>query len=226
MRLPASGVGNRGRSGVAVKPGDEVTVHQLLGRIAYFHALFIEPALTSDERLSTDKPCCSHQDYTGSRPPSVPTESAGTAWTVLDEIARALGKHLVPYPRPDRHCCAICRVAASGTAIAQAWTITEHRAYHRPPPTGRLLQVCSSTAAARLAHVFAEQHGTHCRALAQTEAADTSLLPESEELPLTGELLALWQDPLAATSPVVSWLNHCTDLNDIYRVLQQRGTTK
>ena len=59
-----------------------------------------------------------------------------------------------------------------------------------------------------------------------TEAAEASLVPDSGELPLTGELLVLWQDPLAATSPVVSWLNHCTDLNDIHRVLQQRGTTK
>ncbi|MFI2618500.1 hypothetical protein [Streptomyces sp. NPDC018584] len=44
---------------------------------------------------------------------------------------------------------------------------------------------------------------------------------------MTGELFALWLDPLAATrSPVISWLNHCTDLNDIHRVLQQGGTTK
>jgi hypothetical protein len=209
-----------------MKPGDEVTVHQLLGRIAYFHALFIEPALT-DDQLGTGEPCCNHQDTTGPGQPDVGMMLADTAWTVLDEIARTLGEHLLPCPKSDRHCCATCRVAASGAAIGQAWTITEHRAYRRPPPTDHLRQASRTTAAIRLARVFARQYGTHCLALSKSEAADTSPLPDSDELPLTGELLALWQDPLAAPSaPVVSWLNHCTDLNDIHRVLQQRGTTK
>jgi hypothetical protein len=209
-----------------VKPGDEVTVHQLLGRIVYFHTLFIEPALTSVGQPGAGKACCNHQDTALSGQPEVGTMLANTAWAVLDEIARTLGKHLLPCPKSDRHCCATCQIAASGAAIGQAWMIIEHRAYRRPPPTDRLRQASRTTAATRLARVFAQQYGTDCPVLAMTEAAEASLVPDSGELPLTGELLVLWQDPLAATSPVVSWLNHCTDLNDIHRVLQQRGTTK
>ncbi|MBT2397401.1 hypothetical protein [Streptomyces sp. ISL-100] len=210
-----------------MKPGDEVTVHQLLGRIVYFHALFIEPALASDDQPGTGKPCCNHENTTGPGQPDVGTMLHGTAWTVLDEIARTLGGHLLPCPKSDRHCCATCRVADSGAAISHAWTITEHRAYHRPPPTDRLRHASRTTAATRLARVFARQYDIRCPALSRAQAADASPLPDSAELPLTGELLALWQNPLAATSsPVVSWLNHCTDLNDIHRVLQQRGTTK
>ncbi|WP_434591764.1 hypothetical protein [Streptomyces sp. A5-4] len=207
-----------------MKPGDEVTVHQLLGRIVYFHTLFIEPALTSVGQPGTGKACCNHQDTAAPGQPDVGTMLADTAWTVLDEIARTLGEHVLPCPKFDRHCCATCQIAASGAAIGQAWTITEHRAYRRPPPTDRLRQASRTTAATRLARVFAWQYGADCPVLAMAEA---SLLPVSDELPLTGELLALWQDPLAPTSsPVVTWLNHCTDLNDIHRVLQQRGTTK
>ncbi|MET7712309.1 hypothetical protein [Streptomyces sp. NPDC005407] len=210
-----------------MKPGDEVTVHQLLGRIAYFHALFIEPALPATEQPGTGKPCCNHEDATGPGQPDVGTMLHGTAWAVLDEIACTLAGHLLPCPKSDRHCCTTCRVAASGAAIAQAWLITEHRAYRRPPPADRLRQAIRTTAAARLALVFVRQYDTYCPASSEVKVAHTSPLPDSDELPLTGELLALWQDPLAATSsPVVSWLNHCTDLNDIHRVLQQRGTTK
>ncbi|MEV4197462.1 MULTISPECIES: hypothetical protein [Micromonospora] len=51
------------------------------------------------------------------------------------------------------------------------------------------------------------------------------VLPGAEELPLTGELLALWDNPNAATHhPVVSWLNHCTGLDDVRRVLETRRT--
>ncbi|RDG37841.1 hypothetical protein [Streptomyces corynorhini] len=210
-----------------MKPGAEATIHQLLGRITYFHTLFVEPTLVSVGPPVSGETCCNHQDTTEPGQPDVGTLLGDTAWTVLDEIARTLGKHLRPCPKADARCCATCRVAASGAAIAQAWMATEHHAYHRPPPENRLRQACRTTATARLAHVFAWQYGMNCHALAKAEAADAYSLPKSSELPLTGELLALWQDPLAATgSPVVSWLNHCTDLNDIHRVLQQRGTTK
>ncbi|MEW1616315.1 MULTISPECIES: hypothetical protein [unclassified Streptomyces] len=210
-----------------MKPGDTVTIHQLLGRIAYFHALFIEPVLVSSEQPGAGEPCCNHKDAAGFGQPDVGAVLASTAWAVLDEIATTVGEHLLLCPDSDRRCCAVCRVKASGAAIAQAWTVTEHRAYGLPLPAGPLLRACRTTAAARLALVFTRQHGASCGGLAQAEAPDAGLLPDSSDLPLTGELLALWQDPLAATrSPVVSWLNHCTDLNDIHRVLQQGGTTK
>ncbi|MFD5494612.1 hypothetical protein ACFWH4_17310 [Streptomyces sp. NPDC127091] len=210
-----------------MKSGDEVTVHQLLGRIAYFHTLFIESALAPAGAPKPGTSCCNHQRTSEPRQPQASTVSADTAWAVLDEIATTLGEHLRPCPSSGRGCCATCRVAASGAAIAEAWTATEYRAYGRPPPDARLRQACRTAGSARLARVHAEQYRVNCPALAQAEEADAGPLPDSDELPLTGELLALWQDPLAATrSPVVSWLNHCTDLNDIHRVLQQRGILK
>ncbi|WP_327284633.1 hypothetical protein [Streptomyces sp. NBC_01205] len=209
-----------------MKPGDAVTLHQLLGRIAYFHTLFIEPALTSSRQPGAGEPCCNHKDTRDERP-DVGALLATTAWAVLDEVAATLGKYLLLCPDAGLRCCATCRVAAAGAAIAQAWTVTEHLAYDRPLPATALLRACRTAAATRLTLVFAEQHGTDCGALPQAETSDAGLLPDSDNLPLTGELLALWQDPLAATrSPVVSWLNHCTDLSDIHRVLQQGGTTK
>ncbi|WP_411103438.1 hypothetical protein [Streptomyces sp. cmx-4-9] len=210
-----------------MKPGDAVTIHQLLGRIAYFHTLFIEPALTSSKQPRAGEACCYHKDTSGFGQPNIGTVLASTAWAVLDEIATTLGKHLRLCPDSDHRCCAACRIAASGAGIAQAWAVTEHHSYGLPLPADPLLRACRIAAASRLALVFAQQHRTSCRALAQAETPGAGLLPDSATLPLTGELLALWQDPLAATrSPVVSWLNHCTDLNDIHHVLQQGGTTK
>lgn len=210
-----------------MKPGDTVTIHQLLGRIVYFHTLFIEPALTSSRQPGAGEACCNHKDSARFGRPDVGTVLASTAWAVLDEIATTLGEHLRPCPDSDHRCCAACRIAVSGAAIAQAWTVTEHRSYGLPLPADPLVRACRTTAATRLALVFTQQHGASCGALTQVKTADAGLLPDSGDLPLTGELLALWQDPLAATrSPVVSWLNHCADLNDIHHVFQQGGTTK
>lgn len=210
-----------------MKPGDAVTTHQLLGRIAYFHTLFIEPALTSRKQPRAGEVCCNHKNTARYRQPDVGSVLASTAWAVLDEIATTLGEHLRLCPDSGHRCCAACRIAASGAAIAQAWAVTEHRSYGLPLPAEPLVRACRTTAATRLALVFTQQHGTSCRTRAQAETPAADLLPDSRALPLTGELLALWRDPLAATRrPVVSWLNHCTDLNDIHRVLQQGGTTK
>ncbi|MFF4443531.1 hypothetical protein [Streptomyces sp. NPDC001502] len=210
-----------------MKPGDTVTIHQLLGRITYFHTLFIEPALTSSEQPGAGDPCCNHRNIAGYGQPDVGTVLARTAWAVLDEIGTTLGEHLRLCPDSDHRCCATCRIAACGAAIAQAWTAAEHRSYGLPLPPDHLVRACRAAAASRLALVFTQQHGASCGALAQAETPDADLLPDSGDFPLIGELLALWQDPLAATrSPVISWLNHCTDLNDIHRVLQQGGTTK
>ncbi|NUK21939.1 hypothetical protein [Streptomyces lunaelactis] len=210
-----------------MSPSDEVTVHQLLGRIDYFHTLFVEPAHAASGRPGVGEPCCKHLTASGHAQPDVGSLLADTAWAVLDELAATLGEHLLACPASDNTCCATCRVADSAAAIAQAWAITEHQAYDRPPPSAALLRACRSTAAAQLARVFAQQHETTCRPRTTSRTADTGRLPDSSELPLTGELLALWENPTAATHrPVVSWLNHCTELSDIHRLLQQRETTK
>ncbi|MFD4906582.1 hypothetical protein [Kitasatospora purpeofusca] len=201
---------------------DDVTLHQLLGRVVYFHTLFIDPALTPAQEPGRGRACCNHRSDTHQR--TAYGLLATTAWTALDEIATTLAGHHTPCPHRDGSCCATCRVATAGAAIADAWIVTEHRAYRRSPPGDPVRQVCRTAAAARLAHAFAAQHAAACPALATLSPTTGSpLLPSLEDLPLTGELLALWHDPLStAHSPVVSWLNHCTALDDIHRVRETR----
>ncbi|MEV4560889.1 hypothetical protein AB0K51_28370 [Kitasatospora sp. NPDC049285] len=201
---------------------DHVTLHQLLGRMVYFHTLFIDPAFTPAPELGPGEACCNHRSDTRQR--TAYGLLAATAWAALDEIATALSGHHAPCPDRDGTCCATCRVATAGATIIDAWIVTEHSAYHRPQPDDLVRQACRTTAAARLAHAFATQHSAACPALVPlSPAAGNPLLPTREDLPLTGELLALWQEPLsAARSPVVSWLNHCTALDDVHRVLETR----
>ena len=209
-----------------MRPGDEVTVHQLLGRISYFHVLFIEPALAPAPAAAIGELCCNHRTPPGTVRPEVDGLLAHTAWAVLDEIAATLGARAGRCPSHGPTCCATCRVAGSATAVVEAWLATEHRAYQRPKPGAPTRQACREAAAARLARVFVHQHHAPCPAAQAGETAGSWLLPGTDELPLTGELLALWRDPLAGGgSPVVSWLNHCTDLDDIRRVLDTRRPT-
>ncbi|MFJ5882913.1 hypothetical protein [Kitasatospora cineracea] len=209
-----------------MKPGDEVAVHQLLGRIVYFHALFVEPALAPAPAATVGEACCNHRSPARRMRPDTGGLLAGTAWTVLDEVAATLGTSVGRCPSHGPTCCATCRVADSAAAVAEAWLAAEHRAYRRPEPHGPMRQACREAAAARLTRVFVHQHHAPCPAAHVGEKAGAWLLPGTDELPLTGELLALWRDPLAAGgSPVVSWLNHCTDLDDIRRVLDTRRPT-
>ncbi|MFD6468777.1 hypothetical protein [Streptomyces goshikiensis] len=205
-----------------MRPEDEVTVHQLLGRLAYFHALFIESAF-APSAAAAGPPCCNHR----SPPTGVRPEAGGlladSAWVVLDEVASGLGEPAGRCPSHGPGCCATCRVAFSAAAVAEAWLVTEHRAYRRPGPHERTRAACRDAAATRMARIFVRQHRAPCPAQAPAEAAGGWLLPGPDELPLTGELLALWRDPLSTGgSPVVSWLNHCTDLDDVHRVLKAR----
>ncbi|MFI9273936.1 hypothetical protein ACIGXM_24995 [Kitasatospora sp. NPDC052896] len=203
-----------------------MTVHQLLGRIAYFHALFIEPALVPASAVTSGQPCCNHRTPQGAVRPDAAGLLSDTAWAVLDEIAITLGAHAGQCPSYGPGCCATCRVAGSAAAIAEAWLAAEHRAYRRPEPNGGTRQACREAAATRLTRIFVHQHHAPCPAAQGGETAGSWLLPGADELPLTGELLALWRDPLAGGgSPVVSWLNHCTDLDDIRRVLETRRPT-
>ncbi|MFJ4674059.1 hypothetical protein [Kitasatospora purpeofusca] len=209
-----------------MRPGDEVAVHQLLGRISYFHALFVEPALAPAPAAAGGEPCCNHRTPPGTVRLDANGLLAHTSWAVLDEIAATLDTRAGRCPSHGPTCCATCRVAASATAVVDAWLATEHHAYQRPEPGAPMRRACREAAAARLTRVFVHQHHAPCPAVQAGETAGSWLLPGSDELPLTGELLALWRDPLAGGgSPVVSWLNHCTDLDDIRRVLETRRPT-
>lgn len=204
---------------------DELTVHQLLGRIVYFHVLLIAPVLAVAERRPASGPACCHHRAHGSRLRDTTLE--GSAWGALLEVAAELPDHHRPCPRTSGACCAACRVASAASAVGSGWAAAEHRAYHQPLPEPGLADACGRAAASRVGRVFAAQHDTLCAALARLTAAPPApeALPGVDELPLTGELLALWADPAATTqAPVTSWLNHCTGLGDVRRVLESRRT--
>ncbi|MFD5768911.1 hypothetical protein ACFWIN_24235 [Streptomyces sp. NPDC127049] len=203
---------------------DELTAHQLLGRIVYFHVLLIAPDLPASDRPPVSGPACCRHRTPGSRPPE--TVLAGSAWGALLEVAAELPGHHRPCLRTPNACCAACRVIAAAAAVGSGWAAAEHRAYHQRSPAAGLLDACGRAAAGRVGRVFAARYATECAALdllaAEPPAPET--LPGVDELPLTGELLALWTDPAATTqAPVVSWLNHCTGgLGDVRRVLESR----
>ncbi|MFI9588570.1 hypothetical protein ACIHCQ_43935 [Streptomyces sp. NPDC052236] len=200
---------------------DTLTIHQLLGRIVYFHALFIEPALRPNAPLGPGPVCCNHGAALGRR--TVDDLLPDSAWSALAEVATTFPAHHRPCPKAAGSCCATCRIAAAARAVAAGWAETECRSYRQNEPAEMLLRTCKRAAAVRLGRVFAAQHAAPCPALDQLTVPDS--LPGAEELPLTGELLALWANPTVTTRhPVASWLNHCTGLDDIRRVLETRRT--
>lgn len=201
---------------------DALTIHQLLGRIVYFHALFIEPILKPGPAPGPGPMCCNHGQATGQA--TISDLLPNSAWAALVEIAATLPAHDQPCPKADGACCATCRVAVAAASIADSWAQNEYRCYQQTEPSEMLLRLCRHTAAARLGQVFATQHAASCLALRQLTVPEE--LPSAEHLPLTGELLALWANPTATTRhPVASWLNHCTGLDDIRRVLETRRTS-
>jgi len=104
--------------------------------------------------------------------------------------------------------------------IARWWASTEQRAYGRTPLALETREALGHAVAVRLGKAFAAQHQAACDGLDRAAAKpETARLPTPEELPLTGELLALWSDP-TVRQPVVSWLNHCAGLDDVARVLE------
>ncbi|MFD6347786.1 hypothetical protein ACFWF9_24115 [Streptomyces roseolus] len=204
---------------------DALTIHQLLGRVVYFHVLFIAPEPSDTRRAASGPACCNHR---ASGPQYLTAALEGSAWGALMEIAAELPDSNRPCPHVSDTCCATCRITSAASAVGSRWVATEHRAYHRSDPGLVLVDACGRAAAARLGRVFADQHGVSCAVLDRF-AADPPVpasLPGMDELPLTGELLALWADPAVTShSPVASWLNHCTGgLDDVRRVLESRRT--
>ncbi|MFI5525222.1 hypothetical protein [Streptomyces platensis] len=200
---------------------DVLAIHQLLGRIVYFHTLFIEPELRPSTPLAPGQACCNHATAPGQL--SVGELLPGSAWEALVEVATTLPAHHRPCPNAAGACCATCRVVSAATAVAAGWARTEFRSYRQAEPAETLLRDCGHRAATRLGPVFATQHASRCPTLDRLTVPEA--LPITEELPLTGELLALWAEPTATTHhPVASWLNHCTGLDDVRRVLETRRT--
>ncbi|MEU1813085.1 hypothetical protein [Micromonospora aurantiaca (nom. illeg.)] len=198
-----------------------LTIHQLLGRIVYFHALFIEPSLAPSAPSRPGPVCCNH----GPEPDrgTISELLTDSAWAALVEVATTLPAHDHPCPKAKDACCATCRVVTAAAAVGAGWARTEHRSYQRAEPAETLLRACELAAAARLGRAFATQHTAWCPALDQLSGPVAP--PATDELPLTGELLALWANPIADVHrPVTNWLNHCTGLDDVRRVLETRST--
>ena len=203
---------------------DTSVLAQLLGRIVYFHALFIAPDLQSVPIADPGDLCCNHSSNPGQR--TRYGLLATSAWSALDEIATGLKGYDRRCPDLGRDCCATCRVADCAAAVVDAWLTTEMRAYDLPDSDAEVRQSVRAQAARQLSTAFAGQYQAHCPTQDGHRRAGGPRPHVADELPLTGELLALWQNPLArAEQPVISWLNHCTALTDIRRVLDSRRTT-
>ena len=202
---------------------DAVVLAQLLGRIVYFHTLFIAPDLQPSPVADPGTLCCNHNSSQGQR--TRYGLLGTTAWAALDEIATDLKGYDRRCPDLGCDCCATCRVADCAAAVVDAWLTTELHAYGLPAIGTEARRDIRALAARQLSTAFADQYQAHCPNRDEYLRVPGTQPQETAALPLTGELLALWQDPLArADQPVVSWLNHCTALTDIRRVLHSRRT--
>lgn len=98
MRLPnAPARRGRGPEGTdVITAPDALTIHQLLGRIVYFHALHIAPEQCTDLPPQPGPMCCSHQAAPGRR--SAAEVLTDSAWNALVEVPTALPAHHRPCP--------------------------------------------------------------------------------------------------------------------------------
>jgi hypothetical protein len=203
-------------------------IYQLIGRIIYFHVLFIEPALSQPDAAGPAGPCCRH-----ARPPVSASAAPGAepdgcdghlgGWAGLEEIAHGLQGCYRPcrWPAP---CCRACVIGRSGAAIVTAWAGTECSAYGLPAPGAEFLAACAGTAAQQMAAAFAQSAPASCAGGEVVRPAGATLASVGE-LPLTAELLQLWREPgRVSSAPVISWLNHCSSLADIRSERDSRRT--
>ncbi|MEY9956721.1 hypothetical protein [Streptacidiphilus sp. MAP5-52] len=200
----------------------DVTLHQLIGRITYFHALFVENAITAAGPSIDGEPCCLHLPDPPGQESSVVL--ADTAWAAIDNLSATLPGRARRCPVNDATCCPTCRVADAGAAIADAWFDTEHRTYHGAPADEAVRLAVRRAFSASLSRAFAEQHTAPCPS---TLTSAGGPLPKVDAFPLTGDLLTVWENPLStAGAPVVSWLNHCSGLDDVRRHLDNKKGTE
>lgn len=210
-----------GRGARHMTPERILSIHQLLGRIGYFHALFIEPVISEHPDAVTAVPasvCCRHNGMDLER--LIPhSELASSAWELLPRIAHQLGATCAcPANGPD--CCAACMVAYSAKTTAATWIAAQAVALEFTVPQDRAAQAIGRI----LARAFATEYGADCAQLDRdTTPGATIQLAEEHPLPLTAELLGVWVD--SATAPggrLSTWLNHCSGMDDIRRIILLR----
>ncbi|MDN2495621.1 hypothetical protein ACWDSJ_35525 [Nocardia sp. NPDC003482] len=199
---------------------DTLAVNQLLGRLVYFHVLFIEPSWQPRHTMQAQRSlCCRHIDLGATHVSRLYTNT--TPWTALIQIAADLGAWTT-WCEDSQRCCPACRIRSCAVVIVDCWATTEQRAFGGDLPVPDDTRRRWSTAIAELmVRAFAHQHGLQC---AVRSNVDTTSTPPPDRFPLTFELARLWRDP-TCPDPVVSWLNHCTRLDDIAeRLCQGRKT--
>ncbi|MCM6774505.1 hypothetical protein NDR87_13795 [Nocardia sp. CDC159] len=192
---------------------EKITIHQLLGRIVYFHVLMIEPALpgTTRHQQRLDCDCCRHRlGVTG------PEDPITMPWTVLLDIATSL--RVPVWCAREGPCCSVCRVRRSTAAIACSWIDTETLTYADTEPAAAQRGSWCGLIASQIADVFAHYTDTRCAA---PHAPIATMPPPGDRFPLAAEQAALWAAPIGR-APVISWLNHCADLGDIAHELHTR----
>ena len=197
-----------------------ITVNQLLGRIVYFHVLFIEPILC-DKPLAAHRwlntACCRHQPDCENPPALSSMDLIDTPWSVLIDVAASLE---VRGCRAEANtCCSPCVVRHTAAAIADTWLGVETTTYSDLAPTTTQHARWCQTIASQLADAFSGEFGAACAHT--TSASHSGDGPPSDQFPLVSELTALWRAPIGHV-PVTSWLNHCADLSDIAHVLDSR----
>jgi hypothetical protein len=200
----------------------QLRVHQLLGRIVYFHCLFIEPfAATVVLEGAAFPDCCSHRQTSHGLTSGL--SLADTAWGVLLDLTGSTIGSCRPRSGASA-CCPECQVYRAGAGLALMWIAVERAEYGHAPADPETIRGWAQTVGERLAGAFAEQHLTACGRARPAPELGGAVLEAPKDLPITAELLALWADPTIDSAPVVSWLNHCAALADVGRVMQSRRT--
>jgi hypothetical protein len=209
-----------------LSPAQTLSVHQRLGRLGYFHALFIEPAISRSADFTADPqlpditaPCCNHTGPATDRPASMRLLNE-SAWKLLKEMATCLGAK-PRCPMSTIECCPTCRVITDGLCVATVWSTVQRRVLKPAVPPEPATYTMISLL---LGHAFAAQQETVCDFLGDA-AYDTREAPQAAEndLPLTAELINLWRDPFSPAAPkAFTWLNHCAGMDDLRHVIQTR----
>ncbi|HEV2347004.1 MAG TPA: hypothetical protein VGS97_23080 [Actinocrinis sp.] len=208
-----------------LSPIQTLSVHQRLGRLGYFHALFIEPQISRSADCGADPqlpdiaaPCCNHADSESVKPASMRLLDE-SAWKLLKEIAICLGAK-PRCPTATAECCPTCRVIADGLCVATAWTAVQRRVFK---PAGTPDYATDTMISLLLGHAFAVQQETACALVGDSTYGGEIPQAAENDLPLTAELINLWCDPFSPAAPqAFTWLNHCAGMDDLRHVIQTR----
>ncbi len=204
---------------------NQLQVHQLLGRIVYFHVMFFEPSLseymgTFSKSLPNDRHACSrHATNTHTKPQQATIME--TPWQVIIDIADSL---------PDRRscdgdstkCCPCCAITEAGRAIALCWREIEALAYGKSKDQEH--QRFADQVGQTLSAVYRDTTSLICANNIKCDEIQSEMDPvELVNLPISSELLKVWHSLRCGNVlPIESWLNHCSTLKDVAAVVKRK----